>query len=586
MKQSSLFSYISRVFVATVVMLSMITAGFTAPSAAALSPAKAKVTFTFDDARQSSYTQAAPILAKYGLRGTLYATTGCIGMTTIPNTCHAANDVRYLTWAQVTALQNTYKWEVGSHSVTHPYMASVNPDDGQPKMLTQAQIEREVSQSKTDLAAHGINAQSFASPYGDYNQSTLQTIAKYYLSHRAFAEQKDNVYPYNERLLNNMQVQYPVTTTAVKAKIDYAIANNLWLVLTFHDILPNSSTDPNQYQWAAANLDAVASYVKSKIATSKIQNVNVTEGLVRGTSLLAAPIANGKFGNGWVTDNATGFSLNTSNFGSYPEPANSIKISSTTLQSHLFSHRVPVDASSIYVLKNYLNVTAISRGEVGFYIDEYDASGNWVSGQYKTREVSKYLENLNFIYQPSSVRVKTASLQVYTTPLTGIIAYLDNMEWIKVASTTSPQADVMTGGSFTNSLSPWTTDNAVNIKLDANNNGAPANQQYSVAFSNTAGSSHLFSPLLAITPGSSYYLETYLKLISNSGEIGFYVDEYDTSGAWISGQYKLTASSLTAGDVAFNYTPSTVNVAKVRVQIIVSGTSISGYLDNVRLWKL
>src|SRR5687768_8407010 len=37
----------------------------------------AKVSFTFDEGYDSTRTQAAPTLAKYGFSGTVYVTTGC-----------------------------------------------------------------------------------------------------------------------------------------------------------------------------------------------------------------------------------------------------------------------------------------------------------------------------------------------------------------------------------------------------------------------------------------------------------------------------------------------------------------------------
>jgi hypothetical protein len=61
-----------------------------------------------------------------------------------------------MTWAQVTALQNTYGWEVGSHTVTHPLLASADVDMGQPAVLTAAQVDAELSQSKSALDAEVI----------------------------------------------------------------------------------------------------------------------------------------------------------------------------------------------------------------------------------------------------------------------------------------------------------------------------------------------------------------------------------------------------------------------------------------------
>ena len=69
----------------------------------------------------------------------------------------------------------------------------------------------------------------------------------------------------------------------------------------------------------------------------------------------------------------------------------------------------------------------------------------------------------------------------------------------------------------------------------------------------------------------------------SSGEVGFYIDEYDAAGNWISGQYKGGARSLGAGDISFSYTPTSANVAKSSLQIILVGNSgITGYVDDVR----
>ena len=108
-------------------------------------------------------------------------------MTTVPNTCQADNDKTYLTWAQIAQLKNTYGWEIGSHTVTHPYLATSDPDD-QPLPIPFSQVVQELEQSKTNLAAQGINSTAFASPYGDYNMPVLAEIAKNYSSQRGFGD--------------------------------------------------------------------------------------------------------------------------------------------------------------------------------------------------------------------------------------------------------------------------------------------------------------------------------------------------------------------------------------------------------------
>jgi peptidoglycan/xylan/chitin deacetylase (PgdA/CDA1 family) len=114
-----------------VLMLSAVSPIFAHAATPTTLPAssKAKISFTFDDSLASTYTNAMPTLAEYGLTGTDYAISGCVGMTTVPNTCRANTDTPYMSWAQLEALQNTYGWEIGSHTVDHDCLASSAAQD-------------------------------------------------------------------------------------------------------------------------------------------------------------------------------------------------------------------------------------------------------------------------------------------------------------------------------------------------------------------------------------------------------------------------------------------------------------------------
>lgn len=555
----------------------------------------AKVSFTFDDGLASAYTQAAPTLAKYGLSGTNYVITSCVGMTKAPNTCHANTDATYMSWAQIKTLQSTYKWEIGSHTDTHPYLATFDAGDGQPKALTAAQVVKELTDSKNKLAAQGINATSFATPYGDYNNATLAQIAKLYSSHRGFADEGLNGWPNNDYLLYDMRVQAGVSVAQVEAKIDQAIANKQWVVLTFHDILPKASTNPDDYQYNTADLDKIAAYVKTKINAGQIQPTNVSQGLVTGTTtdnLLPNSSFDGGISSGWTTDNATAVTKDTANNGNYPSATNSIKFSPSTKPARLYSPQVSVDSNTSYLLKNFLNVQARTSGEMEFYIDEYDVNGNWISGQYKKAEPSVYVENLNFMYKPTSAAVAKASLQITSTANSGITAYLDNVQWMALNGSASvpvpPTPGLLANGGFETGLTSWTTDDAANIVADNTGKGSPNNPQNSVRLTaNATKTTHLFSAPVAVLSTQTYSITSYANLLTlntaNGGELGFYIDEYDANGNWVSGQYKFGMHNTGAGNVSFSYKPTAANVAKASLQVIVVGNSnLTGYFDDVR----
>lgn len=557
----------------------------------------AQVSFTFDDSLQSTYTNAEPALAQYGQTGTVYAITNCIGMTTVPNTCNANNSAPYMTWAQLQALQNSDGWEVGSHTVDHDCLASsakTDPDDcANAKPLTTAQVDSELSDSKTALASHGINATDFAPPYGDYNNNVLAQIAKYYATMRQFKNAADNanVWPYSDYYLQDITVQEGTTPVATLEKdIDSAITNKQWLVLTFHDVQAAPSTNPDDYQYGTAELQQLAAYVQQKQQAGQINPVHVSQGIVTSdTNMLPNGSFNDGIADGWTTDNATDVVADAGGNGSYPDATHSVKVTtpSTGANVHLFSPQVAVNASTTYMFKNYLNLQAMTSGTIGYYVDEYDANGNWISGQYLKQETGPFVEDMNFTYKPTSPSVAKASLQIIASG-NGITAYLDNPQMFALSAAPA-QTNLIANGTFDSGIaSGWSTDSPSTITADSANHGSPSNPVNSVSFTASAsGNTHLFSPQVAVSSTHSYGITSYLNLAAiTSGEVGFYVDEYDSGGNWVSGKYITGVHAIGAGDVGFTYTPTSSNVATASLQVIVMGGSGShGYFDDVRWYQ-
>lgn len=370
----------------------------------------AKVSFTFDDGYLSALQKAAPVLAEYGMTGTEYIITGNIGKT------------GYLQWPQVTQLQQQYGWEIGSHTVSHPELSVVDA----------AKLERELLHSKTVLESKGFTPTSFASPYGDYTNITLAAIARHYAIHRPFWDTEGtNVWPYNDYLLQVKQVQAGIPIEQVQAYIDQAKKKNLWLVLVFHNITDLPSATPEDYEYSTTELRQIAAYVKAR----HIPVVKMSEGIVTSSvNALPNPTFNQGISDGWSTDNAAYVQKNSASKGSYPNPQQAIEfnVPEAGNGAHLFSPRVDVVAGVTYMIKSFLNVEKITSGEVTFYIDEYDQAGKWISGQYKMGERTAFVENINFAYRPSSLKVKQASLQIGVSGGSGVKAYVDNVQWFSL----------------------------------------------------------------------------------------------------------------------------------------------------------
>jgi peptidoglycan/xylan/chitin deacetylase (PgdA/CDA1 family) len=531
----------------------------------------AQVSFTFDDATAGTINKAAPALAQYGFSGTSYVTTSCVGKVTVPNNCAADSGVPYMTWAQITQLQNSFGWEIGSHTVSHPLLSTVN--------LTK--LRQELVNSKTALTSRGFKVNSIATPYGDYNDTVLAEIAKTYTSHRGFADTGYNVWPNNNYLLRVQQVQYGVSVDTVKSYIDQAQATNTWLILVFHDISDTPSTTADDYQYSTSDLSSIAAYIKSK----NIKVSNITNGMLSADVVdnkLTDPVNGSAIGNGWTTDLPTNVKVDTTSKGAFTNPTNSVKVtSSTTTNVHLYSPTISINPNSTYAVRAYSNVQSKNGGELGVYIDEYDVNGNWISGQYKQTVSAWHVNEISFAYFASSSKVVKARLQLIVTKSNGTIVYLDNVQWIETTSGPAPEPDpvmpnLMNNGKFDNGLSSWSTDNSSNIKLEAfnGNNAVLLN-------SNTVSNSHLFSSKINVSSLKNYTISAQINVVS-AVQLGFYIDEYDVNGNWISGQYLYTKSDSVSGLVTFSYKPSSANVYSSSLQVIVStGNNTQAYIDNI-----
>lgn len=129
------------------------------------------VVLTFDDGFQNFFSEAFPVLEKYGFRATVFLVTEFCGK----NNDWAGNppelpSSKVLSWEEIRQLHGL-GIEFGGHSRTHPDLTKVSD----------SRVESEIVESKAVIEnALGGEVTTFAYPFGKFNPDVKQTVEKSY----------------------------------------------------------------------------------------------------------------------------------------------------------------------------------------------------------------------------------------------------------------------------------------------------------------------------------------------------------------------------------------------------------------------
>jgi peptidoglycan/xylan/chitin deacetylase (PgdA/CDA1 family) len=113
------------------------------------------IIITFDDGNIDNYTNAFPIMQKYGFTGVLYIVSNRIQSEGFMN----VDQIKEMAAAG---------WEVGSHSISHPNLSADVPPD---------LLRREIIESRQDLeAALNLPVLTFAYPFGEVSSAAVDYV--------------------------------------------------------------------------------------------------------------------------------------------------------------------------------------------------------------------------------------------------------------------------------------------------------------------------------------------------------------------------------------------------------------------------
>ncbi|MFN3870112.1 MAG: polysaccharide deacetylase family protein [Aquificaceae bacterium] len=125
------------------------------------------VILTFDDAYLDFWEKALDILKKYKVPAIVFVPAGLVG--TYNQWDYQKLNVKkpLMDWWHLRELTKM-GIEIGSHSLTHPYLSQISPQ----------RAKEEIKDSKSLLEDKlGVEIKSFCYPYGDYNSQVRDLVA-------------------------------------------------------------------------------------------------------------------------------------------------------------------------------------------------------------------------------------------------------------------------------------------------------------------------------------------------------------------------------------------------------------------------
>lgn len=123
---------------------------------------------TFDDAYESVYTNALPIMQKYGFTATVFVCPDLIGKDNSWN--HRDDVVRYHMTKEMLDVLYKNKWEIGSHGMSHYNMLR----------LSQLELEENLLESKLLLENNYGDIITFCYPYGCFKPYIRKMVSTVY----------------------------------------------------------------------------------------------------------------------------------------------------------------------------------------------------------------------------------------------------------------------------------------------------------------------------------------------------------------------------------------------------------------------
>ena len=129
-------------------------------------PGSDKIAITFDDAFESVYENAYPVLREFGSSFTIFPLTGYIGRNNEWEVNLGGRKFRHMSWEQILSMEGA---EVGSHGVGHRDLTG----------LSDRELTEELNESKQIIEERtGVEVEHMSLPFGRYDQRVIAAATK------------------------------------------------------------------------------------------------------------------------------------------------------------------------------------------------------------------------------------------------------------------------------------------------------------------------------------------------------------------------------------------------------------------------
>lgn len=187
------------------------------------------ISLSFDDGWISHYTNVLPIMNLANLNGTFYVMSKPMDNSLLSD---------YMGSVETTDLKS-FGNEIGGHTIHHCNLLTLPDLSGCALDLsggTTNAVDEVVNSRNTLLSLGFSDLQTFAYPNGAYNDSIKSIIENAGYGAARSIDDGFNSRFSDKYALKNLVIDQNLPIDRVKERIDTAISNKLWLILTFHEV--------------------------------------------------------------------------------------------------------------------------------------------------------------------------------------------------------------------------------------------------------------------------------------------------------------------------------------------------------------